>query len=309
MGLSLVQRSQLRKRAALEAAATAPAQTMAGATNYELQLAQLAQDRARLKQIQSQQGKVALKRQLLPAYAPYVSGVLSGGRGSQDDVVTTIMLWRIDVGDYSDALDMAEYVLEHKLVMPDRFARTTGCLIAEEIAHAALQAQKLGNPFNRALLLRTADLTAQEDMPDEVKAKLHLAIGRAHLGLVEGDQPSLVNLMLLQDARASIAQAIELHSSCGGKKDLEQVDRLLKKQPQPEPAGQGNETPTGAAQDGQPLAVDLAKQAPFEPAEPNSDSAAAVPRDGQSAVQDRSEQAPVESSPASSGESGAADQG
>ncbi|WP_366855621.1 phage terminase small subunit [Pseudomonas sp. 21LCFQ010] len=309
MGLSLMQRSQLRKRAALEAATTAPAQTMAGATSYELQLAQLAQDRARLKQIQSQQGKVALKRQLLPAYEPYVSGVLSGGRGSQDDVLTTVMLWLIDVGNYGPALDVAEYVLEHKLVMPDRFARTTGCLIAEEIAHAALQAQKLGNPFNRAQLLRTADLTAQEDMPDEVKAKLQLAIGRAHLGLVDVDQVSLANLMLLQEARASIAQAIELHGSCGGKKDLEQVERLLKKQPLPEPVGQGAEAPAGAVQDGQPPAIELAKQAASKPDVPNSDSAADAPQEGQSSqAQDQSESAPAESS-SSSGADDSADQG
>lgn len=308
MGLSLMQRTQLRKRAAKEAAATAPAQTMAGATTYELQLAQLAQDRARLKQIQSQQGKAELKRKLLPEYVPYVDGVLAGGRGAQDDVLTTIMLWRIDVGDYSAALDVAEYVLEHKLVMPDRFARTTGCLIAEEVAQAALQAQKVGKPFDRALLLRTANLTEQQDMPDEVKAKMQLAIGRAHLGLVDTDQASLVNLMLLQDARASIAQAIELHGGCGGKKDLEQVERLLKKQPQPEPVVLGAEDPVGGGQDRPVPAVDLDKQAPAAPDTPSIDSAAAS-QEGQSAVQDQPEQAPAESPAASSGESDAVDQG
>ncbi len=114
----------LRVTAAQEAAATAPHQGMEGANAYELQLAQLYQDRSRLKNIQSGEGKAALKVELLPAYQPYISGVLQAGKGAQDEVVTTVMLWRIDAGDYAGALDIANYVLAHDLVMPDRFART-----------------------------------------------------------------------------------------------------------------------------------------------------------------------------------------
>ncbi|HBO5145585.1 TPA: terminase, partial [Pseudomonas aeruginosa] len=118
----------LRVTAAQEAAATAPHQGMEGANAYELQLAQLYQDRSRLKNIQSGEGKAALKVELLPAYQPYISGVLQAGKGAQDEVVTTVMLWRIDAGDYAGALDIADYVLAHDLVMPDRFARTAGCV-------------------------------------------------------------------------------------------------------------------------------------------------------------------------------------
>ena len=59
--LSPVQRNQLRRRAALESAATAPAMTMEGATAYEQQLMALAQDRLRLKQVQSGQGKERIR--------------------------------------------------------------------------------------------------------------------------------------------------------------------------------------------------------------------------------------------------------
>jgi len=54
MSLTLAQRNQLRKRAALEAAAVAPAAMMEGATGYEVTLAKLQQDQFRLKQVQSQ---------------------------------------------------------------------------------------------------------------------------------------------------------------------------------------------------------------------------------------------------------------
>lgn len=226
MALTPAQQSQLRKRAAREAAAVAPLQTMEGATAYELQLAQLAQDRARLKQIQSGQGKAELKRLLLPAYVPYVDGVLAAGRGAQDEVLTTIMIWRIDAGDYAGALDIAGYVLEHNLLMPDRFARTTGCLIAEEIAEAALKAQKAGERFDDTVLARAGELTEKQDMPDEARAKLHLAFARSLLDPLDGADPDMARL---QCGIANLKRAIDLHSACGAKKDLERAERLLKK--------------------------------------------------------------------------------
>lgn len=230
MALTPAQQSQLRKRAAREAAAVAPLQTMEGATAYELQLAQLAQDRARLKQIQSWQGRAELKRLLLPGYVPYVEGVLAAGRGAQDEVLTTIMVWRIDAGDYAGALDIAGYVLEHGLIMPDRFARTTGCLIAEEVAEAALKAQKAGGSFDGEILDRALQLTIAQDMPDEARAKLYLALGRAELPAGEsGEAPADQSEELLGMARQHLATAIDLHSNCGAKKDLERAERLLKK--------------------------------------------------------------------------------
>lgn len=230
MAMTPAQRNQQRKRAAREAEAAGPGQSMAGATAYELQLAQLAQDRARLKQIQSAQGKAELKRQLLPAYQPYVDGVLAAGRGAQDEVLTTIMVWRIDAGDYAGALDIAGYVLEHGLIMPDRFARTTGCLIAEEVAEAALKAQKAGGMFDGEILERALQLTIAQDMPDEARAKLYLALGRAELAVGEvADAPADQSEEMLGMARAHLAKAIDLHSNCGAKKDLERAERLLKK--------------------------------------------------------------------------------
>lgn len=227
MSLTLAQQTQLRKRAAREAAAAAPAQPMEGATSYELMLAKLHQDGLRLKQVQSNQGKAALKEKLLPDYAPYVAGVIEAGQGAQDDVLTTVMIWRFDAGDFDGGLDIAEYVLQHGLKMPDRFERTTGCLVAEEVAGAALTAQKAGGTFPREILTRTAVLTAEHDMPDEVRAKVMLALGKATLHGISDENPGQQGQV--QAAIDLLKQAIELHPSCGGKKDLERADRLLKK--------------------------------------------------------------------------------
>ncbi len=239
--LSPAQRNQLRKRAALQAAEVAPAMSMAGATAYEQQLLQLNQDRLRLKQVQSEQGKAELKRLLIPAYQPYIEGVLAAGKGAQDDVLTTLMVWSIDAGDFAGALAIGRYVLEHSLKMPDRFARTTGCLLAEEVANAALKQQKAGAPFDRFVLSLAADITAAHDMPDEARAKLHLALGKAYLAELDEAAP---NAEGMEEARAHLARAIDLHSNCGGKKDLERVERLLKKHAESKPTEPGTGEPT-----------------------------------------------------------------
>lgn len=228
MAMSPAKRHFQRVTAAQAAAeAAGPSQTMAGLTAYELQLAQLIQDRARLKGIQSTEGKIELKRQLLPAYAPYVEGVLLAGQGAQDEVLVTIMLWRIDAGAFAEGLDIATYVFAHGLVMPDRFNRSVGCLVAEEIAEGALKAMKAGQPFEIATLLRTAELTAEQDMPDEVRAKLSLALARATLAGLDVDKPGKPGQV--DEGVALLKRAIELHDKCGGKKDLEAAERLQKK--------------------------------------------------------------------------------
>lgn len=231
MALTLAQRNQLRKRAAAEAALTAPAALMDGLNSYELMLAKLQQDQLRLKQVQSQQQKAVVKAQLLPEYVPYVQGVLAAGQGAQDDVLVTIMVWRFDAADFAGGLDIAEYVLRHNLQTPNRFNRTTGCLVAEEVAHAALTTQKAGEVFDHETLVRTFVLTAKQDMPDEARAKLTLALGRSTLAGLSDETPGKPGQV--QAGIDLLKEAIKQHDSCGGKKDLERAERLLKKHAAP----------------------------------------------------------------------------
>nr|WP_239831335.1 phage terminase small subunit [Yersinia enterocolitica] len=88
-------------------------------------LLKLNEDKRKLKQVRSQERKAELKRQLLPDYLPWVSGVLSEGKGAQDAIVMTIMIWRLDAGDIPGALDIARYALRYQLVPTDRFTRST----------------------------------------------------------------------------------------------------------------------------------------------------------------------------------------
>lgn len=197
--------------AAVQAVGSGQTQTTGNA--YELMLAKLAEDRRRLKGVQSIEKKAEVKRQLLPEYQPWIEGVLKGDSGQQDDVFMTALIWTIDVGDIEAALPLAAYAIEHKLVLPDQYQRTTACLIAEETADIALK----GAPVTPTLLLTVAGLTVGEDMPDEVRAKLHKAIGYAQR---EAGQ--------LLDAKANLERALALHDKVGVKKDIERLETAFK---------------------------------------------------------------------------------
>jgi len=107
------------------------------ATAYEQMLVKLADDRRTLKNIRSTELKAVRKRELLPFYAPWFAGVLADGRGAQDDIVMTVMLWRLDAGDVAGALEIAPYALKYGLTSDHR--RTTPYMLVEEVALAALR--------------------------------------------------------------------------------------------------------------------------------------------------------------------------
>ncbi len=100
----------------------------------------------------------------------------------------TVMVWLIDAGNFADALPLAAYAIRHQMAMPDQYQRTTACLIAEEFASMALKAVEAGDPVDVTTLREVAELVAAEDMPDEVRAKLHKALGYGVYALAESVQ-------------------------------------------------------------------------------------------------------------------------
>ena len=187
--------------------------TTAERTAYEQILFRLRMDKADLSRIQSNAGKAKLKSERLPDYQPWIDGVLAADTGQADEVITTVMIWAADAGDIAQALRIGQYVLRHKIPMPDQYKRTTASVIAEESADLALRKGGIG----WGLLVKIAELTEKQDMPDEVRAKLYKAIGYAQRD--DG---------LLIEARAFLTHALQLHDKIGVKKDIERLDTLIK---------------------------------------------------------------------------------
>ncbi|MCI1680042.1 MAG: phage terminase small subunit [Ewingella americana] len=210
-------RSHFLRQSAIEAAQQENG-LLRHATGYELQLRKLNEDKARLKQVKSNETKAELKRTMLPAYAPWVAGVLAEGKGAQDAILMTVMVWRLDAGDIAGALEIAQYALKHKLATPDDFTRPTGYLLAEEVTVQALRNMAAGETVEIEPLLNTLELTDGEDMPDLVRAKLHKVIGTVYRSLGRAG-------LALQHMK----RALQLDESSGVKKSIEQLEREIKK--------------------------------------------------------------------------------
>ena len=192
------------------------------ATAYEQMLVKLAEDRRTLKNIRSNERKAEKKRELLPFYAPWVAGVLADGRGAQDDIVMTVMLWRLDAGDIAGALEIAPYALKYGLTSDHR--RTTPYMLVEEVALAVLRLRDAGEPVDLALLLTTLSLTDGADVPDMVRARLHKVTG---LTLRDAGQDA--------EALAQFQRAMQLDRNAGVRKEIERLERALKPKPEAAP--------------------------------------------------------------------------
>ncbi|HAV3589742.1 MULTISPECIES: phage terminase small subunit [Acinetobacter calcoaceticus/baumannii complex] len=219
--LSPARRHLLKAKAAIEAA---KADEFGGvrpdASVYQLQLTELKNDIHVLRSIQSQEKRAEAKKELIPKHMPYVDGVIkSGAKVEQDEVITTIMLWCFDCGLFDQGLSLAEYALQNALKMPDSFSRSTATVIVEEIGNAARVAHKAGEDFSLETLEKAFELTAEHDMPDEVRAKLYVGLGR-----------SSFNKESYRAAVSYFETALKLHENCGCKQELQKAEKLLTEQ-------------------------------------------------------------------------------
>lgn len=203
-------------------------------TAYDLLRAQLAQHQATLRSVQSLERKAELKREYLdlPCYMDWIKVTLAQGKGAQDDVFVTLMVWAIDACRMGLAALMAEYVIKHGLTMPDRFERSAPAVLAEEFAGVYLGGRW---PQTEPPAYTTLDLvrvrTEPADMHDQIRAKLYKAMGYACMGVVSTTDSELYKglaLDVLQTARPLLARALELFDGVGVKKDLERIDRAIR---------------------------------------------------------------------------------
>ncbi|MGC5795885.1 hypothetical protein J4O76_02085 [Sphingomonas sp. NFX23] len=190
-------------------------------------------DRQRLKQIKSKELKVAAKRQMLPEYQAWCDGLLDAGRrveGRQldptgaDDVLPSIMVWCLDVGDWTRGLMLASFVLRFSIPMPKHFVRDAATLVLEEIADAALRAQARSEAFPLYVLEAVELLTDGIDMHDEPKAKLFKAIG-AELVRAAGEATGDAIVPTIERAMAVLTRAQEKNERVGVKTMLRGLEK------------------------------------------------------------------------------------
>ena len=215
-------------------ASGAPAMPTEGpvASEYQLLLMALGEDLRALSNIQSRERKIEAKRAMIARYVDWVKGALEAEAPAQDEIVTTMMIWTIDLGSWDDALKLAKHVLEHGLTLPERYKRNPATLIAEEIAEAGLT-----NPPTVEIpdLLSAHELTANFDMHDQARAKLAKAIGQAFKAEADSFDPDAETAVaggkpaLIATAIDWLTRALTLDSKVGAKKLIEALERDQKK--------------------------------------------------------------------------------
>lgn len=213
--LSPAQRHMMRVSAE-KASSQRVSDPLRSALPYGQMLMKLRGDRQILKSIYSVEDKARRKRDMLPAYAPWIAGVLASDAGNQDDVLMTMLQWSLDAGDIRGSFDMARYALKHGLSVPNN-KRPTPYLFAEDVALAAMRARSAGQAVSADDLLTVIDMTLPHDMPDPVRARLHKITG---LVLRDNGQP--------EQALVQLKRAMQLDSVAGVKKDIEQLERALR---------------------------------------------------------------------------------
>lgn len=220
------------KLARLGQAADPHGGTAAETSGYQLMQAQLAEHRRVLKSIQSIENKILYKAKVLPEYDPWVDAVLSLGKGAQDVVLTTVMVWHIDSGNYARAWEIAQYVLRHNLDMPDQYERTLPTILQEEFADAFLGGKMPVTLDSAALLAQVLEATKDADTFDQVKAKLHKAIAFCFLGKNTNAQQADLDALDLDTCTQAfelLVRANQLDDKVGVKKDIERLNSRLKK--------------------------------------------------------------------------------
>lgn len=189
-----------------------------GASNYELMLYQLSEHRRTLKTVQSMDNKAELKRKFLPHYLPYLEGVLTSNSGHQDDVLVTMMIWMLDIGDLQAALPLIEYALRHQLTTPEHYERNLPCLVAEDVGEAAIRAVADEKPLDAEVLSQIVELTKGMDMFDQARSKLFKALGL-----------TLAHHERFADAVPALQESHRLNDKSGVKKMLEKCIAAAKK--------------------------------------------------------------------------------
>ncbi|WP_439239053.1 phage terminase small subunit [Lonepinella sp. BR2919] len=202
-------------RVSAEMASAEENTALENSTAYEKMLFLLARHKKDLKLIQSTEKKAEYKKSILPDYLPWIDGALKTGTGKQDNVLMTWLVWAIDCQQFNLALTIADYAIHQQLKLPEPFTRTLGTMLAEEFADQAKTAQLAKQPFEVSYLARVAELVADEDMPDESRARLYREWGLLQMA----NNPT--------KALAILERALQLNPKIGVKGEVRKLHKQL----------------------------------------------------------------------------------
>lgn len=194
-------------------------------TAHEQILHRLRMDLSRLSGVQSEETKAEMKKSMLPEYEGWIEGTLDGDSGRQDEVITRLMVWAIDCRDYALVMRLGRYVVRHGLTLPDNFNRTAATFLTEEISKPLLTLAAADADADLssgiAVLDEVAEIVADSDMPDVVRAKLCKARALSRRGATD--------IATKAEALSLFREALTRNPNAGVKKEIATLAREVKK--------------------------------------------------------------------------------
>ncbi len=134
------------------APAYTPSTALASPANAQkhlmLQEAALAEDLARIADINSREARQQLKRdELLPKYMPYVERYCMSGLNHPNPVLMQVLVWLFDTAQFEQGLALAQFAIGQGQELPERFKRDVQTFVADEVIEWAEAEHKAGrNP-------------------------------------------------------------------------------------------------------------------------------------------------------------------
>lgn len=137
-----------------------PATALAGPANAQKQLTlmttALAEDLARLSELNSLEARQQLKRdELLPKYLDYVQRYRESGLNHPNPVLMQVLVWLFDTVQFEAGLDLALFAIEQGQALPERFRRDVPTFVADAVidwAEAEHKAKRSPEPYLSQLL-------------------------------------------------------------------------------------------------------------------------------------------------------------
>ncbi|NKF27015.1 terminase [Pseudomonas sp. BGM005] len=232
MSLALAHKRRILAQgtAAVMAAAAAPlayspAEALSSPANAKKHLllmeASLDQDLQRLSDIKGLAGRQALKREeLLPKYQDFIQRYMESGLVMPNRVLVQVMVWLFDTEQFEDGLELADFAIEQKQEMPERFKRRdVQTFVADAViewAYAEYNAQRSPEPYLSDLLPR---VDGEWQLTEQIPSKYHKLIG---MRAMEAEQ--------WETALKHLERSTELYAKAGNETRIAKCRKAIAKQ-------------------------------------------------------------------------------
>lgn len=159
-----------------------PGTALSGSANARKHLAlmvsALAEDTARLSDINSMDQRQQLKRdELLPKYQDYVTRYRESALNHPNPVLMQVLVWLFDTEQFEAGLELAEFAMAQGQEMPERFRRDIPTFVGDTLVEWAEAEHKAGRSPEPYLSQLLPKVDGEWRLYERIPARYHKLLG------------------------------------------------------------------------------------------------------------------------------------